>query len=475
MMTDQQARSHRAADPPSLLAQASVIRLGASPMARSLPRSARTGTAALLAAATLVALSACGSSSSSTAAPSSKSPVTISFWSWTGNAQQVVAEFNATHTDVHVNFTKITSGSQGGYTKVLDAAKAGNAPDVFNCEYQALPEFASQGDLKDLSSYFNSSLRSDFSPAAMSLVTLGGKQWSLPFDVEPVVLVYRKDLFAKFHLAVPTTWAQFQTEAQQLKAQDPKSVLVNYSPDDSAAEQALAWQNGAQWFTDDNGSWKTTLTDAPTEQVAGYWQNLISKGLASDKLVADPSLAPAIADGTVLTQILPASSVSTLVVNDPKSTGEWAAAPLPSWDGQPATGMDGGSSLAITTDNKNTAAAEEFAQWYATSADALKTKLGTDGPSLYPADAANAPTATTAFKANYSAYFGGQDLYSLFGTAAQSIKPGWTWGPLMVDTNKVLAANNQKVLTGGTLADSLSATQSQTLSDLKSDGYTVAQ
>jgi len=440
-------------------------------MARSLARSARTGAAALLAGATLVSLSACGSGTSSAAAPSSKSPVTISFWSWTGNAQQVVAEFNATHTDVHVNFTKITGGSNGGYTKVLDAAKAGNAPDVFNCEYQALPEFASQG----LSSSFDSSLKSDFSPAAMSLVTLGGKQWALPFDVEPVVLVYRKDLFAKFHLAVPTTWAQFQSEAQQLKAQDPKSVLVNFSPDDAAAEQALAWQNGAQWFTDSNGSWRTTLTDAPTEQVASYWQNLVTKGLASDKLVADPSLAPAVADGSVLTEILPASSVSTLVVNDPKSTGQWAAAPLPSWDGQPATGMDGGSSLAITTDNKNTAAAEEFAQWYATSADALRTKLGTDGPSLYPADAANAPTATTAFKADYAAYFGGQDLYALFGTAARSIRPGWTWGPLMVDTNKLLAADNQKVLVGGTLTDALTSTQSQTLSDLKSDGYTVAQ
>nr|BFE50069.1 hypothetical protein GCM10017745_34960 [Saccharothrix mutabilis subsp. capreolus] len=62
----------------------------------------------------------------------------------------MVDAFNALHTDVKVKFEQIPSGAAGGYTKMTNAIKAGNAPDVLNIEYPVLPDYVSQGSLADL-------------------------------------------------------------------------------------------------------------------------------------------------------------------------------------------------------------------------------------------------------------------------------------------------------------------------------------
>ncbi|MCQ4084997.1 extracellular solute-binding protein [Streptomyces sp. RB6PN25] len=73
-------------------------------------------------------------------------------------------EFNRTHKDVHVTFTEIPSGPPA-YQKLFDAIKTGNGPDLFNCGYMYLPQFASQGDVQDISQYITGDLKSKFVPS----------------------------------------------------------------------------------------------------------------------------------------------------------------------------------------------------------------------------------------------------------------------------------------------------------------------
>ena len=71
-----------------------------------------------------------------------------------------------------------------GYSKLFDAFKAGNGPDVFNCEYDMLPEFVSQDLAANLTSYIDAAVQSELG-SALPLTTLGGSTWAVPIDVEP--------------------------------------------------------------------------------------------------------------------------------------------------------------------------------------------------------------------------------------------------------------------------------------------------
>src|SRR5262245_40752317 len=78
--------------------------------------------------------------------------VELTFWTWATNIEKVVDKWNAKHPDVHVTVSRQSQGDEL-VTKVLTAAKSGNAPDLFQAEYQALPTFVSNDVAADLSQY----------------------------------------------------------------------------------------------------------------------------------------------------------------------------------------------------------------------------------------------------------------------------------------------------------------------------------
>ncbi|MEZ0066825.1 multiple sugar transport system substrate-binding protein [Streptacidiphilus sp. MAP12-20] len=443
-------------------------------MTHSSSRRRRALALAACASLSLVTLTACGSSAKSSnndaANAASGKPVEISFWTWTKNSDKVVAEFNKTHKDVHVTLSK-TTGGPAGYAKDFAAIKAGNGPDLFNVEYSELPNFVSQGDVQDISSSVSSATSSALS-TAMPLTTLGGKTWAVPFDIEPTVFYYRKDLFQKYNLTVPTTWDQFKADAAALQKANPKLHLANFPTDDAAMFASLAWQAGAQWFGTSGDSWKVNFTDANTQKVAAYWQGLIDAGQVTTDLSSSPALTAAIGSGNVIGMINGSYEGAYLKPMAPTSAGQWAVAPLPNWDGTPATGTMGGSSYAVSKNSTHAAAAVEFASWMSTNADAVATRVAGGASSALPADPAMADVAQKAFDASF---YGGQDIYAVSKQAATTVKNGWTWGPLMVSTWADFADPWGKVGKGGTISAAVQAAQNQTLSQIKAAGLNVTQ
>ncbi|MEY9844853.1 ABC transporter substrate-binding protein [Streptacidiphilus sp. MAP5-3] len=423
---------------------------------------------AACAALTLVTVAACGSSGGSaggSANASSGQPVNITFWTWTKNADKVTQEFNATHKDVHVTFVQ-TSGGPAGYAKDVAAIKAGNGPDLFNVEYAQLPNFVSQGLVQDVSSLVGSSTRSALGNA-MNLTTLGGKTWAVPFDIEPEVFYFRKDLFQKYHLTVPSTWDQFKTDAAALKQADPGASLVNFPIDDPSMFAALAWQAGGQWFGTSGNTWKVNFQDPATLKVAAYWQGLLDSGQVSHLVSASPALTAGIGDGSIIGMINGPYEAAYLKPMTSGQDGKWAEVPLPTWDGTPAAGTVGGSSYAVSKNSAHAAAAIEFATWMATNADAVSTRVAGGASSSLPADPAMADVAQKAFD---SSLFGGQDIYAVSKQAATTVKSGWTWGPLMLSTWSDFSDEWAKLGAGGSITTALQSAQSQTVSQIKAAG-----
>ncbi len=427
----------------------------------------------IAATATVVALgllaTACGSGDSdSSDAKADGKPVELTYWSWTLGAQATVDEFNRTHKDIKVKFSEIPAAPDG-YTKLSNAVKAGNAPDIATIEYQMVPEFASQGSLVDITEFAGDTVAKEFPKGLQDLVNFGGKTWSVPFDVAPQLLYYRKDLFAKYGIEVPKTWDEFKTAAEKVKKADKNVRIASMPKTDGALFASLAWQAGGQWFKTEGDAWKTGVNDASSMKVADYWDGLIKDDLVQNFAGWSPEETKARESGKTLAFLGASWSAGGMTTSLPKLKGKWAAAPMPNW-GAPASGNYGGSSYAVLKDSKHTEAAVEFIKWVTTDESAVKARLSDlEKPSsALPANPQMRKVAASLFD---TSYYGGQDIYALGSAQADTIKGGWTWGPVQMDIYTTLQDQSAK----STFAEALKAAQEAADKGITGRGLTLAK
>ncbi|MFD7665462.1 ABC transporter substrate-binding protein [Streptomyces sp. NPDC059788] len=418
----------------------------------------------------LTLLTACGSSSG---AAGHEGPVTLTYWGWTKGTRQAVAAFNATHRDTKVRYEEIPSGTAGGYAKISNAVRAGNAPDLVSVEYPTLPEFVSQGAIQDITPYVTPDLKRKLLPQAVRLTTLGGRNWAVPFDAAPQVYYYRKDFFTRHKIEVPRTWDGFRAAAAAAKKADPKARVATFFPDDPTTFEAMAWQAGAHWFATQGDSWKLDTTDPATRKVTAYWQGLLKDDLVHTHASFSPGWTNSLRGGGTVGYLGASWGAGVLKGTLPDQSGKWAAAPVPTWDGRPASGMLGGSTTAVTRSSRHTGAAVRFATWLATSADAVRARAASGQSSAYPVTAALRPVARRAFDTRY---YGGQDVYALFDAAAASVHADWGWGPATSTTNTALKDEFGKVAGSrgaASLAAAVRAGSDATVRELRKRGLKV--
>ncbi|MCT9077952.1 ABC transporter substrate-binding protein [Streptomyces fulvoviolaceus] len=387
-------------------------------------------TATVAVAALGLLATACGSGGDSTDTASDGKPVTLNYWTWTLGAKSTVEAFNRTHKDIKVKFSEIPSGTEG-YSKLANAVKAGNAPDVATIEYQMVPEFASQGNLIDLSEYAGETVKTKFPQSIQDLVTFGGKTWTVPYDAAPQMYYYRTDLFEKYGIEVPGTWDEFKTAAEKVKKKDKNVRLASMPKSDPALLAALAWQAGGKWFSIDGDAWKPGVDDAATNKVATYWDGLIKDDLVQTFTGWSPEETKARASGKTLSFLGASWSAGGMKTSMPDLSGKWAAAPMPNW-GTAAGGNYGGTSYGVLKGSEHTEAATEFITWLTTNKAGVEARLADlESPSsALPANPEMREVAAAKFD---TGYFNGQDIYQLASEQVDAIVPGWTWGPNQMD------------------------------------------
>ncbi|WP_256105190.1 sugar ABC transporter substrate-binding protein [Streptomyces sp. ODS05-4] len=437
-------------------------------MSRCWTRNTSAIAAAVTALAVLTACGGGGEGDSSTPAADGK-PVTITFWGWAKGTKETVDAFNAAQKDIRVTFEEIPAGGAGGYAKISNAVKAGNAPDLVSIEYPSLPEFVSQGALKDIT--LPDGVRDGLLPQAVEQTTLGGRTWAVPFDAAPQAFYYRKDLFEKYGVEVPKTWDDFRAAAEKVKKADAKARIATFFPDDPTTFEAMAWQAGAQWFKAEGDTWKIDTTDAATDKVTAFWQGLLDDDLVHNDVSFSPEWTGSLKNGATIGYLGASWGAGVLKGTLPEQSGKWAVAPVPSWDGKPASGMLGGSTFAVTKDSEHAEAAVEFATWMATTEEGVRARIGSGTSSAFPAATGLRPVAKEVFDAGY---YGGQDIYALFDEAGASIRDGWAWGPAGGTTNTTIKDHLGKVAGGdATVADAVKAGHDATVAELKKRGLKV--
>ena len=228
--------------------------------------------------ALMLMLAACGGSSTSGSSTTTSGPVSLTYWSWIPGMDKQVALFNQSHPNIHITLNNVGSGSVE-YDKLFTAVKANNEPDLSQVEFQTLPQFETTGSLVELTPYGANSSKSLFPTWMWNQVSLNNGVYAIPQDGGPMALYYRADIFKKYNLPVPTTWAIYADDAAKLHAANPKAYITDFPPKNPGWFTGLVWQNGGNMFSISGQSWKVSINNPQALQVASYWQDLISKKL----------------------------------------------------------------------------------------------------------------------------------------------------------------------------------------------------
>lgn len=446
---------------------------------------------AVTAGAVMLFVAACGSSSDSGSAATTEGSadgggdaaacapaaagetVELNFYSWIPGIEQVVATWNAANPDIQVTVATGPSGNAGAYQNFSNGIQAGNAPDLMQIEFDRLPNFRIQDGLANIAGCPDVSESQDqFVDWTWSQATFGEENavYAIPQDTGPMALFYRKDLFEQAGITVPTTWDEFKTAAEAVKAEG--AFITNFSSGDPNQFAGLVWQNQGKWFENAEAGWTVELTSQQSTDVANYWQGLLDADLLSPAKNFTDEWNKAADSDELWAWVSAVWGNTTISQNAPSTAGKWAVAPMPQWTADGATaGNWGGSTTAVFKGSEHPAEAAKFALWLNTSTESL-TALNSEG-GLYPATTAGQELPALQ---EPSEFYGGQEIFTVFKEASAQVDPNFTWGPVMNETYNSLTDGFGAAVSGtGTLSDALLASQTKTIDAMKAQSIPVVE
>ncbi|MET3509745.1 ABC transporter substrate-binding protein [Plantibacter flavus] len=431
--------------------------------------------AAVLSAVVLSGCSSTGSEGGSAAASCApaEGKVDLSFTSWIPGIEEVVDVWNKENPDIQVKVQTGPNGNSGTYQNFFNQLKAGNAPDLGQIEYDALPNFRVQNGLMDLGACDDvMAAKDDFVDWTWGQVSLGESDsvYAVPQDSGPMAMFYRADLFEQNGIAIPTTWAEYKEAAKKVRATG--AYITNFSQGDINQFAGFVWQAGGSWFDNDGSDWTVDLTDPASKKVADYWQDLIDEDLVSTVPTWTTEWDNAYNSSAAWTWNSAVWGANSIASGAPDTAGKWAVAKAPQWEaGDSAAGNWGGSSTAVFTGSKHPYEASKFALWLNTSDEAL-TMVNTSA-NIYPAtkEGLNLPVLKEGVD-----FYGGQPIYDVFAEASSEVSEDFAWGPTMTQTYNDVSDGFKAAVSGdGTLLDALTKGQSATIDALKAQSIPVKE
>lgn len=400
----------------------------------------------------------------------------VTMWAWYPKFEPVVDLFNKTHKDVQICWTNAGAGNDE-YTKFSTAIQAGSgAPDVVMLETEVVPSYIADGSIVDLSKLGADKVKENYSAGAWSDESKGGDAYAVPVDGGPVGLLYRKDLFDKYGISVPTTWDEYAAAAEKIKqASGGKTLLTDYPGNGRAYQTALAAQAGAKPFElTGSQSIKIDLDDPASRKVATYWNDLVQKKLVGTEDASTTDYNTHLVNGTYASVIAAAWLPGYLQgFTGADKSAEWAVAPVPQWDtANPVQINIGGSAFAVSKQAQDQKAAAKVAMEIFGTEEAWK--LGIEKAALFPLW--KPILESDYFQSKAYPFFGGQQINKdVFLTAATDYK-GFQFSPfqnLVYDklTDAVNAMNKGKK----SPEDALKTYQDSVVGYARQQGYTVEQ
>jgi arabinosaccharide transport system substrate-binding protein len=248
--------------------------------------------------------------------------------------------------------------------------------------------------------------------------TYQGRAYGIEFDVDPVQLFYRDDIFKDAGITTPiATWADYIAAGQLLKQKTGKSMVAIETADYDVWTPIML-QYGCNFFDPDG---KVVLDSPACHKAFNFLVDLVQKEKIAIPAPGgdqyNPTFWGAYGNGDVASIWGASWMLSILEGFVPDLKGKWRAQPLPTgpdapWD----TSTVGGNAIAITKQAKNVEVAWDFAKYLA-----IDKPLP---PKLYSVPNNQKWWGDAQFQQPYD-YLGGQVIGQLWLEQAKTLlKPG---------------------------------------------------
>ena len=207
-------------------------------------------------------------------------------------------------------------------------------------------EFVNRGTLQPIDDlvkkYWDQYKLSDIPKGLWDEVTFEGKIYAIPFQSNVHQLFYRRDIFEKLGIAVPTTYDQFIAAAKTIKEREPAIefpvAMATGKGFGIATEFANIYQGlGGEWF---DAAGKPTFNDAKGVRAAEILQSMLPYMSPNALAASADDVMVAFQQGRSVMGVFWASRAATMDAPDvSKVPGQFAfaAAPLPAPGAKPAT------------------------------------------------------------------------------------------------------------------------------------------
>lgn len=178
-------------------------------------------------------------------------------------------------TGIKVHYTETEYGT--AHQKELLSIKAKqHAYDVVQFDNTFLASFAYAHALAPLDGYVKNSTAydiNDFSPSLQQYGVYRGATYGLVLSTEPFILWYRKDIFAKLGISVPTTWDEFKAASDKIKASGQAAGnIMGYGSATDWWWMQLVWSFGGQLY---DSAYNPTVTTPEAVAATEYYKSLL--------------------------------------------------------------------------------------------------------------------------------------------------------------------------------------------------------
>ncbi len=417
----------------------------------------------------LVSLTALLLSGCSSTGSGDGGPVTLEFWSWAPNTQELVDIWNEENPDIQVEYTDAGGGDDSA-AKLLTANRAGNAPDLAAVEYTTLPSLIVSDVPLDITEYVED-VQDAYTEGTWAQTTFDGAVFGLPQDVGPMAMVYRSDRFEELGVEVPTTWEEFREAAAAVRAADPNTYIASLPPGELGFFAGVAAQAGSEWWAIEDGTWSVGIDDDESLEVADFFQSLADDDLISTEPLLTPEYNKKLNEGTILSWPSALWAPGVIESVAPETAGGWSMAPLPQWnEGDPAVAYQGGSAVIVTKASEHPEEAAEFAKWLNASDEGSELVLTKQN--AYPAAIAGQELAAESDPPTLMPQQ--TDFYEIAADIASQTKPV-IWGPNVNVAKSTFEDQLNKAVESGTpWRDAFTATADAVRDDMRETGYEVA-
>ena len=192
--------------------------------------------------------------------------------------ENAIAQFQKENPDINVI---ANNGDREEHKAAIRNFLIADAPDVTSWyPGNRMRPFVKAGLFEDVSDVWDANNFHEDLAAIKPTMTIGGKQWGVPYSYYQWGVYYRKDIFDENGLSEPTNWAEFKEVCAKLKSKGiaPITIGTKYLWTAAGVFDYINLRTNGYKVHNDLTAGKIKYTDPRIRKTFEYWAELVNAG-----------------------------------------------------------------------------------------------------------------------------------------------------------------------------------------------------